>query len=872
MPKILKPYTIIPPELYVQRDADKQVKNIITDMGRPGYVLVSRQMGKTNLLLNAKRKLETSSDAFVYIDLSNSFDSAKSCFENIIDIAIDTYPEKFSSIKQLINERRNELKDTPPHKQHTNEIRILLNELNHGKLVIILDEIDALTKTNYSDQIFSQIRSSYFASRINYPEFNNLTYLLSGVVEPSEIIKDPKVSPFNIGQKIYLNDFSRNEFEHFLQISQLSLNLEHRDRIFYWTNGNPRITWDLCSAIENEIKNNKITIENIDSIVNDIYLKSFDKPPIDTIREIVKKDREIRNSIIEIEYKKGHEISDRIKSKLYLAGIINYEEDNIVIKNHIIRRCLNLDWIKSLEVEEKGLINLAMEEYNKLEYSKSLALFEEYLEINKFDDDHNRPHYYYIMGHCAYLLKKYNIAIKYINLAEFDLEDEAIWYFKTLNQKGLTYYYLDEFEKSLDCFKIIIDKGKKDEIFIKALLNYGSLSIKTDKSIYQEKAVSIFNDIINETAFNKDKLKPEFIQELKSISHYNLAQINIFNKNFEFAKNNLAQALTFGTDISKPKIILSLFDITEDVKLKEELIEILINLIESGKIIPKESNPDKPMDFNLDEFKEIVIYCLSDFSESLFHKIKPFLSLLGEKSIAKHIYDLALFSIQIEQNLDVAYKMLNEIYVNVNNIEFEIDDETKYETFKLLAYFSNIRESQDKHFEYLELFAKQRFSEVDQLDMEIFAHLILVLTEKKNYKEALKYATLIESIRDTVPESTLINYLVIYNLELNLYFYLNNRQKSIEKAKEIIELSNNEKIKKQNSNLLGETGLEIIRQNAMQILYPTLQKKEPVKTGKIYGRNDIVKVRYNDGSTIETKFKKIENDLRSEKCFILNNE
>ncbi len=67
MEKILKPYTIIPEELYVQRDADKQVRNIIADMGRPGYVLVSRQMGKTNLLLNAKSKLETSNDAFIYI-------------------------------------------------------------------------------------------------------------------------------------------------------------------------------------------------------------------------------------------------------------------------------------------------------------------------------------------------------------------------------------------------------------------------------------------------------------------------------------------------------------------------------------------------------------------------------------------------------------------------------------------------------------------------------------------------------------------------------------------------------------------------------------------------------------------------------------
>ncbi len=67
MTKILKPYTIIPPDLYVQRDADRQIKNIIKDMGRPGYVLVSRQMGKTNLLLNAKRKLETPNDVYSII-------------------------------------------------------------------------------------------------------------------------------------------------------------------------------------------------------------------------------------------------------------------------------------------------------------------------------------------------------------------------------------------------------------------------------------------------------------------------------------------------------------------------------------------------------------------------------------------------------------------------------------------------------------------------------------------------------------------------------------------------------------------------------------------------------------------------------------
>ena len=53
----LKSYTIVPDNLYVERKADIQLHNIIEAMQRPGYVLVSRQMGKTNLLLNSSDRL-----------------------------------------------------------------------------------------------------------------------------------------------------------------------------------------------------------------------------------------------------------------------------------------------------------------------------------------------------------------------------------------------------------------------------------------------------------------------------------------------------------------------------------------------------------------------------------------------------------------------------------------------------------------------------------------------------------------------------------------------------------------------------------------------------------------------------------------------
>jgi len=869
MTKILKPYTIIPSDLYVQRDADKQIKNIIEDMGRPGYVLVSRQMGKTNLLLNAKRKLESALDAFVYIDLSNEFTDIRNCFENIIDIAIDSYPEKFNSIVKTIKERRNELIETPPHKQHTNELRILLQALKGGKLVIILDEIDALTKTNYSDQLFSQIRSSYFASRVNYLEFNNLTYLLSGVVEPRDIIKDPKVSPFNIGQKIYLNDFSRAEFEQFIFISKLSLSDEIKDRIFYWTNGNPRITWDVCSEVEDAAKYSELTISLIDKIVTDLYLTTYDKPPIDNIRELVKKDKEIRNSIIEIGYKKGNEISDRIKSKLYLAGIINYDEDDIHIKNRIIKQSLNIEWIKSIEEDEKGLVNVAIELFDKSNFIESLNIFERYLIDNEFNFEDKSICFYY-MAYAAYRNSDFDKTLKYLNQTSFDIIEERKLYFRGINLRGLAYYFLGNIDESLHCFKLIIDKSNKDDIYARALLNFGSICLKSEKDNFKTDATSIFNDIINETGFEREKLKKEVIDELKSIAHYNLAQLQSLDANIIDAVTNYNIAISFAKNNTKPAIYISLLDITTNDNDRKVLYSQLVDLIVDDKINPIENDPEKPIAFSFDEFKNIAIDVFVNFRDSLFQKLKPSLTILGDKSLGEHIYDLAVYSINTKSDWDSALKIFENIKENFENVNFGLTETVKYNTLKFIAYLSDVRENQLNHIEYISHFNKERLAEVDYFDMEIFANLVYNLISQKKFQDALKYINILKSIKDIVPESLLINYLLIYNFELNIYTYLNDRKKTVVIAQEITSLASNEKIKKQKSNLLGDTGLDVIRKNAENILHPVASKIEPIKVGRTYGRNEIVKVRYKDGTVIETKFKKVETDLNSDKCFILN--
>ncbi len=867
MPKILKPYTIIPPELYVQRDADRQLKFIINDMGRPGYVLVSRQMGKTNLLLNAKRKLETPDDVFVYVDLSNPFDCAKTCFENIINTALESNYEKFNAVSNLITQRRKELNETPPHKQHVNELRSLLNSIK-GKLVIILDEIDVLTKTQYSDQIFAQIRSIYF-SRVNYNELERLTYILSGVVEPTEIIKDPKISPFNIGQKIFLNDFSRQEFDQFLENSQMTLSSEIKERIFYWTNGNPRITWDVCSEVENLIINSKeVSLSSIDKIIEDHYLTSYDKPPIDNIRELVKKDPEIRNAIVEIGYNKGKEVSDKIRSKLYLTGIINYNDSDIHIKNRVIEKSLSLDWIKELEEEDKGLVKIALELYEKENYVDSLRTFEKYLIDYEFEEAAKSLYYFY-MGSAAYKIFEFQKALNYLNKSTFDPEEDSKWYYKTLNLKGLVYHYLEKYQDSLSCLLEIVKSGRKDEIYVRALLNYGSISILADKKEYKIEAVNIFSDIIEEKGYKREKLKEELISELKTIAHYNLAQIFNKDKDYEKALSNYRNAIEFSKENTKPTIVLKLLKLSKDEKEKNILINDLLNLIESGKIEPSDIDPDKPLEYSFDDFKNLAIYTYI-FDPKSFDKFKTHLSILGKKEISQHLYELAIYSINENKDWESATKILNSIYFASNDPGFIIESGTKYQVLKLLAFSTSVKESTNKHIEYINFFERNRIAPIDYIDFDIFASLIFMLIEKHNFKKALKYVDIINSVKTLVPEELQINYLVIGHLELNTYMYLNDRSNAKRKAEEVLRMTKDESIKQQKSNLLGDTGLDIIKQNAEAILRPPVKTQTPIIKGKSYGRNDIVKVRYRDGSVVVTKYKKIELDLKNGKCFILN--
>ncbi len=79
------------------------------------------------------------------------------------------------------------------------------------RLVLFIDEIDVVRSLPFStDEFFAGIREC-FQRRTQNPVYERLTFCLLGVAAPADLIRDAQTTPFNIGRRIELNDFTPEE-------------------------------------------------------------------------------------------------------------------------------------------------------------------------------------------------------------------------------------------------------------------------------------------------------------------------------------------------------------------------------------------------------------------------------------------------------------------------------------------------------------------------------------------------------------------------------------------------------------------------------------------------------------------------------------
>ena len=850
--KKLVPNTIIPESLYVNRVADEQLREIIHDMGRPGYILVARQMGKTNLLINAKRKFETPEDIFAYIDLSNRYDTDRECFRSIIDTILETNPDKLDSVTEEIYSDR-ESKNVAAHREHAREIKKILKSIK-GKLIINLDEIDSLTTADYSDKIFAHVRSVYF-ERINFTEYERLSYIISGVAEPSEIIKDKSISPFNIGQKILLGDFSFSEFENFISKAELSWSENIKNRIFHWCNGNPRLSWEVCSSLEDISANGtEVTENHVDQTVRELYLTKFDRPPVDHIRALVESDKELREAVIAIIYEKSDVLSDRVKSRLYLAGILgsDYEFGNVRIKNRVVEESLDETWLSDLEKIDNLSINRAEDLFGSGKYKDALEIYE-YFSKQQDLDKVEEMSVCYKLGLCYFHTGNYRGVIESYQDNIYDKGGFRDLHMDQLYTLGMSYYQLNEDEDALKLFSKIID-DKNNPFYHEALLNKAAILVRSGGDEEKKEAI-----ILNTMIIDMHDKGASIARHALSGAYYNVAILNE-GKNNNIAISNYLKSAHSADHSNKVTPLISAISLQPEI-INDHLATIKESLA-SGEIHLDSEGLKTGLELTNTRISELTSIL---FDQDRTDEIDAILEL-----IKKHcLYDKSLFTNVI---FEMAFSNITNpdnsesVYLLQKAVNAHKEHSTPELTFNCNKYLSFIDE---KNSNSLDLYLKgfqNYIDKSDAIDVRIFERIISSCIKRDDYQKAIGYCDLIIDNEGLSSRSNKVKFFTILYLKMQS---TKNESELIEQAVIIKDVAEHIEKDKNTPTGVDRNTVKFIKRQAEKTLI-----KQPIpqfiRSERKYGRNERVKVLYEDGREEYKKYKAVSECIKKGKCTIIH--
>ena len=232
---------------YVERSADAKLLAALL-AGEYVFVLDSRQKGKSSLVARTIVKLKERGVLTVKLDLQR--------------IGANVTPEQWYA--GLLAGIGQELGLTPdlfeywaanqvvgPLARWVGALEIVVLPRLKQPLVVFVDEIDFVRALPFpTDEFFGAVRDCY-NRRSETIGFERLTFCLVGVATPGQLVRNPEITPFNIGTRLDLSDFTLDETREFAA----ALDAPGRDgaqlleRVHYWVNGHPYLTQLLCSHL-----------------------------------------------------------------------------------------------------------------------------------------------------------------------------------------------------------------------------------------------------------------------------------------------------------------------------------------------------------------------------------------------------------------------------------------------------------------------------------------------------------------------------------------------------------------------------------------------------------------------------------------------
>jgi hypothetical protein len=194
---------------YVRRPADEAIERLVRQPGETILVKGPRQVGKTSLAARAQAAAQLNSQHTCYIDFQLIDASRYSDFGGLLKYLAARLAKEFDT----------NLKPRDVWDDMLGDADSLTDFMERGVLagrdkpvLVCLDEVDNVFNYSYRDSFFGLLRGWHNRRATHTARnWNRFNLLIAHSTEPALFIQDVNQSPFNVGVKLELGDFDRDE-------------------------------------------------------------------------------------------------------------------------------------------------------------------------------------------------------------------------------------------------------------------------------------------------------------------------------------------------------------------------------------------------------------------------------------------------------------------------------------------------------------------------------------------------------------------------------------------------------------------------------------------------------------------------------------
>ena len=196
-------------KFYIERPCDETLRRHLTHASSIVVLYGARQMGKTSLLARGMEQARERNATLLFTDLQaferTAFESPKAFYLAVME----------DMARQLRLKVDWETVWSERSRPNFNFEQFFLEEIldkAEGALVWGIDEADRLFHVDFGQDVFALLRT-WHNNRANRPreKWRQLTLLLACATDASCFLPDDNQSPFNVGERILLSDFTREQ-------------------------------------------------------------------------------------------------------------------------------------------------------------------------------------------------------------------------------------------------------------------------------------------------------------------------------------------------------------------------------------------------------------------------------------------------------------------------------------------------------------------------------------------------------------------------------------------------------------------------------------------------------------------------------------